>query len=144
LTCYVDTSALVKLYADEDDHATVRGLAGLVVSQLARVEIPAAFWRKQRMGELDAQHVHLLLADFEADFFGTADELPRFAAVATTGPILDVAARVTGVHGLRAYDAVHLATAITVRHADPRCETFVAFDGQLRAAAAAEAFALVP
>jgi len=144
LTCYVDISALVKLYADEDDHATVRGLAGLVVSQLARVEVPAALWRKQRLGELDPQHVHVLLADFEADFFGTADELPRLAVVATTGPILDVAARLTGVHGLRAYDAVHLATAINVRHADPRCEGFVAFDGRLRAAAAAEGFALVP
>jgi len=88
--------------------------------------------------------VHLLLADFEADFFGTADELPRLAVVATTGPILDVAARVTGVHGLRAYDAMHLATAINVRHADPGCEAFAAFDSQLRAAAAAEGFALVP
>jgi predicted nucleic acid-binding protein len=144
LTCYLDTSALVKLYADEDDHAIVRSLTGLVVSQLARVEVPAALWRKQRLGELDPQHVHVLLADFEADYFGAADELPRLAVVATTGPVLDVAARVTGVHALRAYDAVHLATAISVRQADPECGAFVAFDGQLRAAAAAEGFALVP
>lgn len=48
------------------------------------------------------------------------------------------------VHGLRAYDAVQLATAQAVREAAPGCAAFAAFDKNLRGAAAMEGFALVP
>jgi predicted nucleic acid-binding protein len=58
--------------------------------------------------------------------------------------ILDVAARLTGVHGLRAYDAVQLATAQLVASADPDCRTFAAFGKTLRAAAVGEGFTLLP
>ena len=43
---FADSSAIAKLYADEQDHPLVRGLDGLVVSALARVEVPSAIWRK--------------------------------------------------------------------------------------------------
>jgi hypothetical protein len=68
--------------------------------------VPAALWRKQRLGELSADDARLLAADFEADYFGADSEPPRFAAVATTAGILDEAARLCASHGLRAYDAV--------------------------------------
>jgi predicted nucleic acid-binding protein len=55
-----------------------------------------------------------------------------------------VRARLCAVHALRAYDAVQLACALAARDAVPECQTFAAFDRQLRAAAAAEGFALVP
>jgi predicted nucleic acid-binding protein len=54
LSTFADSSALVKLYADEVGHEQVRGLVSVAVAQLARVEVPAALWRKQRMGELSA------------------------------------------------------------------------------------------
>ena len=41
---FADSSALVKLYADEPDHKLVREQGSLVVSTLARVEVPAAIW----------------------------------------------------------------------------------------------------
>ena len=47
-------------------------------------------------------------------------------------------------HGLRAYDAVQLASAKAAAQAVPDCRTMTAFDGTLRAAAAAESFALLP
>ena len=50
---FADSSALVKLYADEPGHEQVRQPMHLVVAQLARVEVPSAIWRKQRLGELD-------------------------------------------------------------------------------------------
>ena len=99
---FADSSALVKLYADEDGCEQVRGMASLAVAQLARVEVPAALWRKQRMGELSANDARLLTADFEADFFGTDAEPPRFAAVVASGRLLDQAARLCASHGLRA------------------------------------------
>ena len=96
------------------------------------------------MGELSANDARLLTADFEADYFGTDSEPPRFAAVAAAGSVLDEAARLCASHGLRAYDAVQLSSALAVRRVDDGCTEFAAFDRPLRAAAATEGFALVP
>ncbi len=134
----------MKLYADEDGHERIRELMSVAVAQLARVEVPAALWRKQRTGELSAEDASVLTADFEADYFGTDSEPPRFAAVAATGRVLDEAARLCASRGLRAYDAVQLSSALAVRRADESCSAFAAFDRALRTAAAAEGFELVP
>jgi hypothetical protein len=96
------------------------------------------------MGELSANDARLLTADFEADYFGTDTETPRFAAVAATGGLLDEAARLCASHGLRAYDAVQLSSALAVRRVDGGCTVFAAFDGSLRTAAATEGFELLP
>ena len=144
MSTFADSSALVKLYADEAGHEQVRGLVSIAVAQLARVEVPAALWRKQRMGELSAEDARLLTADFEADYFGTDSEPPRFAAVSVTGSLTDQAARLSASHGLRAYDAVQLSTALAVRRVDESCTEFAAFDRSLRTAAAAEGFRLMP
>lgn len=134
----------MKLYSDEAGYEDVRGLTNLAIAELARVEVPAALWRKQRMGELSASDVRLLTADFEADYFGTDTEAPRFAAVAAVGSLLNEAATLCASHGLRAYDAVQLSTALAVRRADSGCDAFAAFDRLLRTAAAAEGFNLLP
>lgn len=144
MTAFADSSALVKLYADEAGHESVRALTAVAVAQLARVEVPAALWQKQRLGELSANDARLLTADFEADYFGSDSEPPRFAAVVATGGILDEAAGLCASRGLRAYDAVQLSSALAVRRADESCTGFAAFDRSLRAAAAAEGFELVP
>ena len=141
---FADASALVKLYADEDGHEMVRQLEVLVVSHLARVEVPATLWRKQRLGELEAEDAQVLTSEFEADWFGTGEEPPRFAAVVLASKLLDQAAQLCASHRLRAYDAVHLSCAIAARSADESCRSFAAFDEPLRAAAAAEGFELVP
>lgn len=77
MTTFADSSALVKLYADEDGNQQIRQLDGLVISQIARVEVPAALWRKHRSGELDADSASVLVLASEADYFGTEDEPPR-------------------------------------------------------------------
>lgn len=144
MTVFADSSALVKLYADEPGHERVRELPTLVVSQLARVEVPSAIWRKQRLGELDSGAARLLTSAFEADWSGTEEERPRFSVVTPTVAVLEGAARLCAVHGLRAYHAVQLACASVARDAVPECQTFAAFDRHLRSAAAAEGFSLVP
>jgi predicted nucleic acid-binding protein len=144
VSVFADSSAVVKFYADEEDHQQVRRLEAVAVAQLTRVEVPAALWRKQRLGEIRPEDARLLTSEFEADYFGTPDEPPRFAAVTVTSPIVDQAARLCATHGLRAYDAVQLSSAMAARDADPSCATVAAFDQSLRVAAAAEGFALVP
>jgi hypothetical protein len=91
-----DSSALVKIYADEPGHERVRSLPTVVISQLARVEVPAALWRKHWMGELTAEQAGVLVAEFEADHDGTVERPERFVVVPVSGVILDVAARLTG------------------------------------------------
>lgn len=140
---FADSSALAKLYADEQDFADVRKLSHLVVSQLARVEVPAALWRKHRMGELAATDAGVLVADFEADYFGDIDGPPRFSVVAVTAAVIDAAAHLVGVHGLRAYDAMQLASALSAADAVPEGVDFLAYDGALTAAAAAEGLTVV-
>lgn len=116
----------------------------LIVSALARVEVPATLWRKYRIGELSAGDAQILVNEFEADFFGDQNAPARFTVVSVPLGLLDLAARLVGVHGLRAYDALQLATSLAVRETDPECATFACFDGTLRRAAAAEGFSLVP
>ncbi|HVX21538.1 MAG TPA: type II toxin-antitoxin system VapC family toxin [Acidimicrobiales bacterium] len=141
---FADSSALVKLYADEPGHEVVRALDVVAVAQLARVEVPAALWRKCRVGELSVEDAGLLSTEFEADYIGTAGSAPRFHAVVATAAVLGEAAKACAVHGLRAYDAVQLCCALAVRRQDPTCDAVAAFDQNLRRAAAAEGFALVP
>ena len=141
---FADSSALVKLYANEVGYEQVRALRTPLISQLARVEVPAAIWRKQRMGELDAAAASILVADFEADYFGTQNQPARFIPLTLRSDLLDAASRLAATHGLRAHDAIQLATACAAATAAPDCQTFAAFDNALRAAAAAEGFRLLP
>jgi uncharacterized protein len=134
----------VKLYADEPGAPEIRGLQALIVSCLARVEVPAALWRKVRLGELDADDASVLCDEFEADYFGTDDETVRFAVIGLAEQILDTAAELVSAQGLRGYDAVQLATAVRAREADPDCRELAAFDAELRQAAARTGFRLVP
>lgn len=115
-----------------------------MISALARVEVPAALWRKARTGELEDAAAGLLVGVFELDFHGAGEFDPRFAIVAPTEPVLVAAAREAARHALRAYDAVQLASALAAREVDPRCDALACFDSGLRSAASRAGFALVP
>lgn len=115
-----------------------------MISLLARVEVPAAIWRKHRLGDLDAADARILIDAFEFDLSGDDRDPPRFAAIALPATLLESAARMAGVHGLRAYDAVQLASACVAQQADSECDTFACFDAALRRAAAAEGFSVIP
>jgi predicted nucleic acid-binding protein len=134
----------VKLYADEPGHRAIRTLRLLVISAIARVEVPSALWRKARAQELDDSTASILVSAFELDFHGGPDSDPRFTIVSLTEPVLIAAAREAARHALRAYDAVQLASALAVRETDPRCSHFACFDTDLRRAAGREGFTLVP
>lgn len=145
MSAFADSSALVKLYVDETGYEAVRALlATIVISQVTRVEVPAAFWRKHRLGELDPEDARVLTAEFEADYYGTTTEDPRFVVVRSTGPVLDEATRLCSRFPLRAYDAIQLSSALAARAVDPSVAAMVVFDATLRGAAAAEGLAVLP
>jgi len=145
LSAFADSSALVKLYVPEDGHEQVERLpAPLLISVLARVEVAAALWRKHRGGELDLDDTHTLTRALAADCAGTREHAPRFLALAVTDGIVERAAELAATHGLRAYDAIQLASALAARAADARCATFASFNDDLTAAATAEGFGALP
>ena len=145
MTVFADSSALVKLYVAERHHEVVRAVdEPIVVSVLAEVEVPAAAWRKHRLGEMSAGDAGLLCAEFAADVSGDGLPAPRFAVVVVGAEVIAGAIDAVARHPLRAYDAMQLATALVVRNALEGPVGFAAFDVALRSAAAAEGFALIP
>jgi uncharacterized protein len=144
LSVFADSSALVKLYVAEAEHQIVRAApVPLVVSLLARVEVSAALWGKNRTRELSAEDAAMLTAAFEFDFHGDVQQESVFVVVPVTEAILVDAARHAARHGLRAYDAVQLASAIAARAADPTINTVAVFDTNLRNAMLAEGFSVL-
>jgi predicted nucleic acid-binding protein len=134
----------VKLYADEPGHRPIRAVGELVVSALARVEVPSALWRKTRTGGLEDATASILVSAFESDFHGDSDSSPRFTVLSLTERVLIDAAREAARHSLRAYDAVQLASALVAREVDSRCCQFACFDSELRGAAGRAGFLLLP
>ncbi|CAN5296069.1 hypothetical protein BH09ACT13_BH09ACT13_07290 [soil metagenome] len=118
-------------------------MSNLVVSGLARVEVPAALWRKHRLGELSAEDAGVLVEEFEWDLVGEPERELGFGVLGVTADILDEAARSVARHPLRASDAVQLASALVARTADPSLTTFACFDEALTAAAVAEGFTVL-
>lgn len=144
MSIFADSSAVVKLYADEEGSTVIRARPVFAVSEIARVEVCAALWRKHRMGQLSLGSVGTLVRLFEGDFTGHALTGTVLLPVAVTSDIIGRAAGLLASTGLRAYDAVQLASALAARDADPECSVFAAFDDQLRTAAVHHGFTLLP
>jgi uncharacterized protein len=145
VTVFADSSAIVKLYIPERQYELVRQIdQTIVVSVLAAVEVPSAFWKKHRIGEIDAADASVLSAAFAADLAGDGVADAGFVAVDVGGAVIAQAVAAIVRHPIRAYDAVQLASAMVVREALGGLDGFVAFDLGLRAAATAEGLALVP
>lgn len=137
---YFDSSAIVKLYANELHHEAVRNLVEVpICTSLARVEVTAAFFGKARSGEMTMNVAEVLRDVFLADW-----EDGRFLHVAPNESIETEAAQLAAVHMVRGFDAVHLATALAARRAVPELDLFVCFDKRLSQAAAGEGFELLP
>ena len=134
---FADSSAVVKIYADEVGSDRVRSLAAMYVAEIVRVEVVSAFWRKARMGDIDPEVCARLVERFEDDL---DLEFGPLIAVSIDRETLKKAARLAGVHGLRAYDSVQLASALTVRSIDADCQVFLTYDRELLAAAQREGF----
>ena len=144
MICFLDSSAIVKQYADEEHSEVVRALEGPhLVSALARVEVASALWRKHRMGELSLESTSLLNEAFDSDWFDPEATWCWYQSVEPVEAVIDTAIRFVGLYGLRAYDAVQLASAVAARNDVPECTTFVCFDHALQRAAVALGFSLL-
>jgi uncharacterized protein len=135
-----DSSALVKLYADEVGAAEARSWGGpVVVSALSLTEVLAAVWGKVARGELDDEHAATLDRGFIADV-----RAGRFAVMPVSDAVVARSLPCVRRHRLRGADALQLASVLMARDADPLVDTMAVFDRRLRAAASAEGLALLP
>lgn len=140
---YLDTSALVKLCVAEpgsDAVAKAAGEAAAVATHLvAYAEMRAALAKAVRMGRLAPAALDRLVADFEL-IWASLD------VVGVTEPLVRRAGDLTAQHGLRGYDGVHLAAALSLQElAGSGAKVgFGAFDLALRTAAATHGLAVFP
>jgi predicted nucleic acid-binding protein len=128
---FLDTSALAKLYHQEQGSETVEGWAAnhttqIWLSDLARVELHSIFVRKVREGELADAALRTALECFREDLSS------RFHIVLLTEDIIERAILLLLEYGkrrpLRTLDALQIASARAVESSGL---TFVTADRQL-------------
>lgn len=140
---YVDTSALVKRYAEESGSTWVRQITTpsaqqtILLAEITLAEAAAALAAKHRApGGITQEQRDRILSRFLQDC------AEYFVLLPVDRPVIDRAVELTQRHRLRGYDAVQLATALvatdTMQLQNLSSPIFVAADGDLLTAAAAE------
>lgn len=134
---YFDTSAFLPLIVHEAGTQISARLWSeaeqVVSSQLVVVETAAAVSKGKRMGRIDAEDEPLI----QEYAWRMVSQLTLIEAF---GLVIDDAAHLARTHGLRGYDAMHLATA---RKIQARNVLFASGDRGLLAAASSEGFATI-
>jgi predicted nucleic acid-binding protein len=101
---------------------------------IAYVEARAAFVRRRRAGHLSGPEHRRVVRDFEIDW-------SRYGLVDVSESLIREAAALAEAHGLRAYDAVHLASARIVAGDGRHAVVIATWDAELEAAAVREGLA---
>jgi len=135
VSVYVDASALVKRYVAEAGSKDVMALtdtaSAVATALVSRAEVAAAFARAVRVGVLDDEGGRRAQRRFSREW---AD----LVRVPITEALVAWAETLAWRHGLRGYDAVQLAAALTWRESIGQDVVLAAFDRQLWEAAPAE------
>ena len=105
----------------------------MTTSSITYVEARAALARRRRAGDLSAGEHRRLVGEFESDW-------QRYVRLEVTDRLIREAAALADRHPLRAYDAIHLASAVTARRQFGGEMLFACWDDGLSAAAAREGF----
>ncbi len=132
MVVYLDTSALIKLYVDEEEgrelvHEAVDKADMVATSTVAYAESRSGLARRFREGYFTEERLRDAVSDLDRDW-GDFLTLPASNSLAREAG--DMAER----HALRGFDAIHLASAkrLEDRFEDLR---FLAFDDRLTDAA---------
>jgi len=148
---YLDTSALVKLYIEEEGtdevQRAVEDAKSVAASAVAYPEARSAFARLERDGHLSPEEHRAIVADLDREW-------PSYEVVDVTRDVAGIAGTLAARHLLRGFDAVHLASAVVLkaarglysREASERGEAempppevrILTYDGSLLAAARGE------
>lgn len=137
---YLDTSALVKLYAPEPESAAVQQLVDnaeiAAISLVAYAEARAAFARKRRERALDRKNYRRIIQELDHDW-------DNYFTVDVTEALVKRAGLLAEKHGLRGYDAIQLSSAILIREESRQTASFCCFDDRLLRAGRREGLKIV-
>jgi uncharacterized protein len=132
LILFCDTSALVKLYVQEDGSEVVMEQAeaseAVAVCRIAWVEIMSAFARRAREVPSDAPALDRARRRFAADW-------PHCLTLELTQGVAELAGEYAEAFALRAYDSVQLAAVTTLHRETAGDLRFACFDNRLTRAA---------
>jgi uncharacterized protein len=139
---FVDTSALAKRYVSETGSAWLRALldpaagAETFLVRVTAVELVAGLTRRQRGGSLAPHDTAVARNAFRGDLAS------EYQLVEVTASLADRAMSLAEAHGLRGYDAIQLAAALSVNEfcvaAGLSPLLLISSDVELNAAARAE------
>jgi predicted nucleic acid-binding protein len=125
---YADSSALVKRYLTEAGSAEVDALfeeeGPVGTALISRAEIAAALGKAVRVKALAQAEAYQSLQEFRAHW-------PAFTVIQMTEALISLADNLAWEHGLRGYDAVHLAAALTWQEALGEPVRVATYDKQL-------------
>jgi uncharacterized protein len=111
MICYLDTSALVKLYIKEEGSDKVKALVDqcdiVSTSVVAYAEARAAFKRICDEGLLKKEEYSRLVASFKQDW-------PNFLAIKVSEAVINSVDMLADLYSIRGFDLLHLASAVTL------------------------------
>ena len=134
---YLDTSALVKLYIDEDGTERVFALARdpdsqVVILDISLLESRSAVRRRQREGDIGQGDADGILESLERDASSA------FLMQPSTSAVMEEASRLVDLYPLRAHDALQLGGCLVFSGGSPHSFVFVCADDRLCDAAGRE------
>jgi uncharacterized protein len=142
VTLYCESSAVVSIYLREHDrHAVVQGeleREPIASSVLSYVEVRATLARagfRETPRRLTRAGYNRAIQEFESDW-------PSYVRLPVTEELIQSAAELARTHLLRAYDAVHLATALALSEQIPDRLLVSTWDQELATAAEAAGLSL--
>jgi predicted nucleic acid-binding protein len=131
---YVDASALVKLYVEETETSLIRSASDearfVATSEIAYVELRSALARRFREGGIAASDYKRAVERLQTDWVS-------MVSIALGSSLIQRAGTIAEGYALRAYDAVHLASALLLAERGVRDDSllFACWDRNLSAAA---------
>lgn len=141
MNLYLDASALVKRYVreagSEDVRDWIRTATFKTTCTVTRAEVAAAFTRAARMEKISHTEYKQALNDFRTDWID-------FRRQAIIEDLVARADRLACEFGLRGYDVVHLAAALTWQDELGFPVTLATFDRELADAARQSGLAVLP
>ena len=137
---YLDSSALVKRYLQEDGTDVIQSLLRetevFATSKLTYPEILSAFMKKRRVGEINRKTLEAVIDKFENDW-------EKIFVIEFHNELLPGVKKLIEKYPLRGADALHLASALWLDNTLKMGLTFVASDIGLLKAARSEALKIL-
>lgn len=142
---YFDTSALVKRYAPNEPNSQLvdtflTKTSRIYTSALTQTEMISAFCIKERTKQFSKLELQTAIQDYEAH------SPKNYSLIQPSNAIYGIAKNLVLVYQLRAYDAIHIATAIELiqqANIKPQDLEFYTADKDQAAAAKAEGLTVI-